>query len=353
MHDRQSKPRESTSVYEEELESRVDELQGELEHAKKEMENLRKAEFLLSQILQGAFMPTFVIDRNHLITYWNRPLERLTGISAADMVGTKDHWRIMYASEQPLMADLVADKVPPEEICRNYDGRCRKSKIVDSAVEVEKYFPELGRWLLVTAAPLVDDGGEIVGAVQTLHDITERKGAEDELRKSEQRYRELSITDSLTKLHNSRQFFRQLGYEIERAKRYDEPLSLILLDIDNFKGYNDTYGHMEGDKVLRTLADVIRKNLRSTDTAYRYGGEEFTILLPVTEHDDAGTVAERVRKQFENTSLFPSSGSGIHMTVSLGATQYIPDEDPATFVKRGDEAMYKAKISGKNRSCVV
>ncbi len=182
-----------------------------------------------------------------------------------------------------------------------------------------------------------------------MQDTTERKQAEAELRESERRYREMSITDSLTKIFNSRHFFNQLKYEVERANRYRHPLSLILLDIDNFKKYNDTYGHQEGDKVLMVLAEVISAKLRQTDTAYRYGGEEFTLLLPETESEDGFHIAERLRKDFEERALYPLPGTEVHVTVSIGISRYEPGEEPSAFLKRVDEGMYRAKEMGKNR----
>jgi diguanylate cyclase (GGDEF)-like protein len=307
---------------------------------------------LLSQVLQKISVPTFVIDRDHTIIHWNKALENLTGCQSEEMVGTSDHWKAFYPLQKPLLADLVVDNVREHAIAGYYDGKYRKSSFSEGAYEVEDYFPGLGdagRWLFFTATPIPDGEGLMLGAVQTLQDISERKVVEDELRESEKRYRELSITDSLTKLYNSRHFFRQLRQEIERAKRYDEHLSLILLDIDNFKGYNDTYGHLEGDRVLAVLAEVIRENLRSADSAYRYGGEEFTVILPETEGENALLVAERLRKGFEDTVLSPLPRSEVHMTVSVGVTQYIPGEDDSVLIKRADNAMYSAKTSGKNR----
>jgi len=309
---------------------------------------------LLSQVLQKISVPTFVIDQEHVVIHWNKALENLTGYQASEMVGTVDHWKAFYPLKKPLLADLVVDHVRENAIAGYYDGKYRKSLLSEGAYEVEDYFPTLGnsgRWLFFTATPIPDSDGVILGAVQTLQDVTERKLVEDELRESEKRYRELSITDSLTKLYNSRHFFRQLRQEIERAKRYEEPLSLILLDIDNFKGYNDTYGHLEGDRVLAVLADVIRETLRSADSAYRYGGEEFTVILPETEGENASLVAERFRKAFEDTVLSPLPRSEVHMTVSVGVTQYVPGEEDSVLIKRADSAMYTAKTSGKNRVC--
>ncbi len=301
--------------------------------------------FMLYQILQRIPVPAFVIDRDHIITHWNKALETLTGYTAAEMIGTRNQWRLMYATERPLMADLIVENAAEEAITCLYAGKCRKSTLIEAAYEVEDYFIDFSagaRWLFCTAAPLTDNSGEITGAIETVQDITEQKLAAE-------RYREMSITDSLTKLYNSRHFFRQLGYEVERAKRYNTPLSLILLDIDNFKGYNDAYGHLEGDEALKVLADILRKDLRVSDTVYRYGGEEFTLLLPETDSERALIAAERLRSDFAQRVLTPLPGSEVHMTISVGVSQYYPLETPPEFLKRADEGMYHAKAEGKNR----
>jgi len=307
---------------------------------------------LSARILQSISVPTFVIDKNHLVTHWNTALEKLTGIPASDIIGTKNHWQAFYRSERALMDDLLVDNADENVIAGHIDGKCRRSPHIEEAYEAEIFFPDMvngGKWMIITAAPISDADGCIIGAVQTFQDITERKLAEDKVRESEKMHKELSITDSLTKLYNSRHFFRQLKQEVEIAERYNHPLSLILLDIDNFKNYNDTYGHMEGDKVLALLADVIRKNLRSTDSGFRYGGEEFTVLMPQTDRENIFTAAERLRQSFADTPLLPLPEIEVHMTVSIGAGQYLSGETTDAFVKRVDAGMYQAKKSGKNR----
>lgn len=168
-----------------------------------------------------------------------------------------------------------------------------------------------------------------------------------------ERLKKLSITDGLTKLFNSRYFYSQLKGEIDRSNRYGHPLSLLLLDIDKFKEYNDTYGHLEGDKVLLQLGQTIKSCLRKMDSAYRYGGEEFTVILPETIGEEAETVAHRIRGAVQGERFIPSEGELVGITISIGVTQYAQEEDVAAFVQRADKAMYLSKQAGRNRVSVL
>jgi diguanylate cyclase (GGDEF)-like protein len=158
--------------------------------------------------------------------------------------------------------------------------------------------------------------------------------------------KELSITDDLTKLYNSRYFYQQLQNEIKRFYRYHRPLSLLLIDIDHFKYYNDTYGHLEGDKILFKIGGLISSCLRAMDTAYRYGGEEFTVILPETSCEAALIVAERILRTVRTT--FFDENSGTKITVSIGVSEYADSESMNDFIRRTDKAMYVAKAKGRN-----
>jgi diguanylate cyclase (GGDEF)-like protein len=165
-----------------------------------------------------------------------------------------------------------------------------------------------------------------------------------------EKLKRLSITDGLTQLFNSRYFYNQIKAEIDRTSRYQRPLSLLLLDIDRFKEYNDNYGHLEGDKVLVRLGQVIKSCLRKMDSAYRYGGEEFTVILPETEGDEAATVAERIRASVEEEYFLSGEKCNpIAITVSVGVAEYQLGEEAAVLVQRADKAMYLSKQGGRNR----
>src|SRR3989338_3686599 len=212
---------------------------------------LRDAAERLAQIVNGLSVAAFVIDRDHIVTHWNRACEAMTGTSASEVVGTRQQWRAFYVSERPVMADLILDNAIEADVDRFYHGKFRPAALIGGAYEAEDFFGtfgERGRWLFFTAAPIRDAQGRVVGAIETLKDVTERRGAAAALKESETRFRELSITDGLTGLYNSRHFFEPIEPETSRATRHQEPLCLLMMDVDNFKRFNDTYGHLEGDR---------------------------------------------------------------------------------------------------------
>lgn len=173
------------------------------------------------------------------------------------------------------------------------------------------------------------------------------------LEKAEQ----LAITDELTQLYNHRYFSNALSNEIYRATRYGNSLSLIMIDLDNFKSYNDTYGHPMGNFLLSFIAEVFRRNARNTETVARYGGEEFVIIVPENNKSSAICLAERIRKDVENLCR-PEINIEIlkPITISLGVASFPEDAtDEDGLIKKADAALYQAKKEGKNKvvSCQI
>jgi diguanylate cyclase (GGDEF)-like protein/PAS domain S-box-containing protein len=252
-----------------------------------------------------------------------------------------------YGKEQLMkmkFQDLYAD---PADAAKFQHEIERKGSLRDYEVKLLKRGGKVMHGLFIVTQKRSEDGS-VTGYQGIVRDVTAQKMMEEALRESEKKYKELSITDDLTGLFNQRHFYNQLRAEIERIQRYKHPLALLLLDVDNFKIYNDTYGHLAGDKVLAKLGEVIRKLIRKTDSGYRYGGEEFTVILTETRGQDAGVAAERLRKRFADEIFFPVPLEPVSVTVSVGIAHYREGEEIASFVKRADQNMYEAKAKGKN-----
>jgi len=173
-------------------------------------------------------------------------------------------------------------------------------------------------------------------ALEKSHTLMEKERLQEEVKR-------LSITDDLTGLYNHRHFFKTLEAELVRTKRQKTTLSLLMFDLDHFKRYNDVYGHLEGDKVLKRVGEILRNSIRSNvDSGYRYGGEEFAALLIGASLDQALTIAERIRSSIEQAGFQD-------ITVSVGLAEYQEKFSLERFVKSADDAMYVAKHSGGNR----
>ena len=194
-------------------------------------------------------------------------------------------------------------------------------------------------WVSINAVPLFQNNEARPHAVVvTFCDVTKRKSFEDRLTK-------LATTDGLTGLLNHRAFQEALEQEFARARRYNTPLSLVLLDVDRFKQYNDTFGHPAGDEVLRTVASLLQANARISDSVARYGGEEFVVVLPNTPSEGAIVIAERFRVAIE-----ANAWSKRAVTASFGVTTLLPAiADHSALTAEADKALYASKSSGRNK----
>ena len=184
--------------------------------------------------------------------------------------------------------------------------------------------------------------------VELEKEITERKRIEKALRQSEEQYRQLAAIDPLTGINNRRHFFELAQCELNRAQRFNHPLTAIMIDIDHFKKINDTFGHHRGDVVLKRCADLIKACLREIDIVGRYGGEEFSVLLPETNLDQGVRVAERLVHMFRDTPLRVGQEEAF-VTISVGATELRGEMSLDTLIDEADHAMYSAKRAGRNR----
>lgn len=174
---------------------------------------------------------------------------------------------------------------------------------------------------------------------------------QQELEEKNRTLARLSISDGLTGLYNHRHMQEVVHEEFERAKRTGEPLAVVMFDFDHFKRVNDSYGHQVGDRVLQEMAGILQRTAREIDKIGRYGGEEFIVVLPDTDIDDAATFAERVRSRVEKHPFTVGHAEPLRLTVSAGAATYPHPavHNPRTLIHRADQALYAAKAAGRNR----
>jgi diguanylate cyclase (GGDEF)-like protein/PAS domain S-box-containing protein len=302
---------------------------------KKTEKALLESEYKYKSLIENIPDIIFTIDLEGKITFISKRAKEISGYENAEMINKNIFNFIPEEAHQ----DTI------EKLQRGIQGeKIKHVQMPVTAKSGEKLFFEF------SFSRIYKDGA-VVGAQGTAVDITERKKAEDELRESEHRYHELSIIDDLTQLFNSRHFYAQLEREMERSNRYDQPLALLMLDLDKFKDFNDTYGHIEGDQVLSRIGQVVKRCLRETDSAYRYGGEEFTIMLPMTTSEEGIVIAKRIQTELRKEAFFPVLGQEVYMTVSIGLAQYKPKEEMKAFVQQVDQLMYQAKKNGRDRIC--
>jgi len=177
------------------------------------------------------------------------------------------------------------------------------------------------------------------------------------IEKKQKIIQDLAVTDELTQLFNRRFYFDKLNQEIARSRRHSREIACLMMDIDHFKNFNDTYGHQVGDLVLKEVATLIKAKVRETDTVARYGGEEFSVLLPETGTDGAAIFAEKIRKAVADKQVTTPEGEVLSVTISLGVCAMGPDDLNAMqandeIMKYADEALYQAKENGRNQVCI-
>jgi len=273
------------------------------------------------------------IDRSGLITIFNRAAEVLTGHSAGDTIGQKN----------------IIDLYPSPEIAREIKKHIYSDTYGDKG-RLEGYHVEIKNQAgqnvpIRLSAALIHNDNEEVGSVGFFHDLSSQKNMEKKLRI-------LSTTDTLTGLYNQRYFHSSLSREIGRAVRYKRPLSLTCFDLDHFKNCNDLLGHLEGDNILRIIGKLLLDIIRKSDSAFRYDGDEFFILLPEAELQNAKQTAEKIRTRFNDHWPYGLAHKDIDLkpvTLSVGVAQLEENETAEALIKRADFAMHEAKRQGGDR----
>jgi len=201
----------------------------------------------------------------------------------------------------------------------------------------------------MTIIPLASLTGQVTHVSLIIYDVTDIAINRLQLDKANAKLAHLSQTDALTQLNNRHRWNDLIDSEFKRVKRYEQISTLMMLDIDNFKNVNDTYGHVAGDKVIAEISRVIRENVRETDFAARYGGEEFAICLTNTTANNAIILADRLRQAVENTSI-TDDGNIIKVTISIGMAEFTTNTETVDiWTKNADSALYKSKENGRNQ----
>jgi diguanylate cyclase (GGDEF)-like protein len=299
----------------------------------------------VGQLMASLSIPVFVLDTHARVMIWNTACEQLTGVAAAEVIGTDEHWRSFYEHRRPTLADLILQQRSSNMHAEVLPECGAQASSAGLCTESWHDMPRVGRrrYLAADASPIFGANGDLAAVVETMRDLTDEKIAQLALE-------QLATRDGLTGLANRRCFDDTLHAEWSRALRQQQPLSLLMVDVDNFKAYNDAHGHLGGDECLKRIARAVASEMRANDLVARYGGEEFAVILPNQSLKGAAIVAERIRARVEMLQL-PSTAPSRQVTVSIGAATAIagPDNHASELVAIADAALYRAKHMGRNR----
>lgn len=294
----------------------------------------------LQQVIDTIPSAVFVKDTEGRFLLVNQAAATIYGTTPVAMLGYTD-WDF---NRNPIQVQQFARD--NERIMQHKEF----SLITDQPIE----HPHLGvRWYQTVISPFVDLNGVVRGIIGNSIDISDRRQMEEALRRANLELERLATIDGLTQVANRRRFDTYLLQEWRRSQREHHPLALILLDVDFFKTYNDTYGHQQGDVCLQRIAQVAQQTVqRPADLVARYGGEEFAVILPTTNENGAIAVAHRLQAAIQSLAI-PHSQSPISsvITLSMGITSQIPllGRSPAGLIAKADEALYQAKQRGRNQ----
>lgn len=306
---------------------------------------------LLVESIESAPIPFAVYDQDDYLVVCNESYEKLYGDVFDTLRSRNPGRRIHYAD---LVRGFSASSLPADELNAYVAERCQAQRNADGT-GVDRHYPGFG-WLRVTK--FATPAGAVAGFAVDINELKQREtalNAQIEKSKSlENQLRELANTDPLTELSNRRSFFERLEAEFTRANRYGNSLSVVMMDIDNFKSVNDVHGHSLGDEVIKRLASTAAAGVRThVDMVGRVGGEEFAILLPVTGAEGARECAERMRRSITVLEFEAGHDEKFRVSASFGVATALPeDRSHSECITRADGALYEAKATGRNRVVV-
>ena len=299
-----------------------------------------------AELLDSIEVGIAVLDRNFNVQVWNKFLENHGAKKAEAIIGDSlfSHFPEIEEKWLRTKVDPVFNLKSPVFIIweqRPYLFKFGCNRPVTSAAEF--------MYQNVTMFPIVDKRGNVERFCMLVYDVTEQALGKRGMEHLNEELKTASRVDGLTGLYNRRYWQERFDEMHKLCVRREKPSTALMLDIDHFKRINDTYGHQAGDKVIKMLAALIKRCVRETDLAGRYGGEEFAIILNDSSVEDAKIVAERIR-QLAQRLVVEHEGESISFTVSLGLAQFTPDFKGAlAWLECADQALYEAKENGRNQ----
>jgi two-component system cell cycle response regulator len=328
---------------------RILQAEADLQAQKRQLQDLNEELISQNEQLQQSYRLVEYANRRFVELFEHVPVACFT----VDMEGSIREWNLAaqqlygYTKEEVLFQPFYAKAFRGANASHIHDilQRVMQGSIV-TGIESEDYDSEGNlHYVIRSVFPIRNPNREVVGAIVSAVDVTYRVEYENQLKALNQKLQSLAVTDGLTGLHNHRAFQDYLEEQFQVAMRNRQPLAVILMDVDHFKQYNDTYGHQAGDEVLRQVAQILSAHVREGDFVARYGGEEFVIVLPRTDLESAVAVAERLREAVQSAEwrLRPVTGS-------FGVACIRPDmETRQELIEAADQALYQAKKNGRNR----
>jgi diguanylate cyclase (GGDEF)-like protein/PAS domain S-box-containing protein len=291
-------------------------------------------DFNYEDLLENMYDGLYVVDRDRKILYWNKAAERITGFKADDVIGSHCF--------DNMLIHVDGDGT---SLCK---GMCPLTATIKDGVprETEVYLHHKDGHrvpVLVRVTPQRDQIGKIIGGIELFSDLS--NGEAIRLRIAE--LEKLAFLDSLTLLANRRYIDLELERHLSEMSRYGPSFGVLLMDIDHFKVFNDTYGHEVGDRVLKTVAQSLLHNARPFDVYGRWGGEEFIGIIRNVDMTALTKIGARIRALVEQTHVKVAEAL-LHVTISLGATLAAEDDTLQSLMKRADELMYRSKEQGRN-----
>lgn len=308
-------------------------LEEEIENTR-DLAQFREQYQVLMEILHAGVV---VHSSDTSVIFSNPAAQRLLHLSEEELKGVKaidTSWKFIYEDGKTM--DLI--DYPVNQVMEN------KLPLTNYTIGVIRDGPSEPNWLLCNAHPIIENPPKIEYIIVTFIDISREKKLNDEIQEKNKILEFQATHDSLTNLWNHKTIFNLLEQESKRSKRYGTNLSIAMLDIDHFKSINDRFGHQKGDEVLEKISSIILGNIRDTDFAGRYGGEEFLIIFPDSDLNSCEHALQRIRNDIsDNICIYDHT-----VTVSVGLTAYKNRESTLAFIERADQLLYKAKKNGRN-----